>query len=110
MHQDLIRPGTLVEFDGTAAAVADLRKFDAGTASCEWRRFFSSRRARPRPGPSPKNLSPPLPRAGLFPQSKIQSGTNLVLWRWHDPREAEGGAALALLDPENTLGANEGQL
>lgn len=110
MHQDLIRPGTLVAFDVAAAAIADLRKIDAAIAFCEWRRIFQLEKAVPPTWRIAEDLVSGGANGALIPSVQDPSGTNLVLWRWHDAREAEGeGAALGLLDPENMLGANDGQ-
>ena len=41
MHQDLVRPGTLVAFDVTAAAVADLSRADPEITTCLWRDIYA---------------------------------------------------------------------
>lgn len=107
MHQDLIRPGTLVAFDVNAAAIADLRKIDAGTAFCEWRRIFQLEKGIPPSWTVAEELISAGAGGALVPSVQDPSGINLVLWRWHDAHGRAGqGAALALLDPENALGTS----
>jgi RES domain-containing protein len=103
MHQDLIRPGTLVAYDVEADAIADLRDEDPALLLADWRRIFQLDRGVPPSWTLAQQLIDAGAEGALVPSAQNKGGTNLVLWRW---READGsgeGAALKLLDPEVAL-------
>jgi RES domain-containing protein len=103
MHQNLVRPGTLVAFDVEATAIADLSDVDPAVTLCAWRTIHQINKAVP---PS-WTLADQLIAAGadgaLVPSAQNKGGTNLVLWRWHDGRGPGDGAALSLIDPDAAL-------
>jgi RES domain-containing protein len=103
MHQDLVRPGTLVAYDLAAGAIADLRDADPAILGCEWRRIFKLEGGIPPSWTLAQTLHDAGAEGALVPSVQHRGGTNLVLWRWHDARVAGAGAALTLLDPEAVL-------
>jgi RES domain-containing protein len=103
MHQDLVRPGTLVAYDLAASAIADLRDADPAVLACEWRRIFAIERGVPPSWPLAEAAIGAGAQGALVPSVQHRGGTNLVLWRWHDARADGEGAALTLLDPEAVL-------
>ena len=105
MHQDLIRPGTLVAFDVAADAIADLREADPALTECRWRETYWIDGAVPPSWTLAQSLIDAGAQGALVPSIQNRGGANLVLWRWHDAQATGDGAALALLDPEAALGA-----
>lgn len=103
MHQDLVRPGTLVAFDIRADAIADLRGGDPAVLGCAWRRLFQLDHCVPPTWTLAETLRDAGADGALVPSVQQAGGSNLVLWRWHDARTAGPGAALTLLDPEAVL-------
>lgn len=105
MHQDLIRPGTLVAYDVKAAAIADLRAADPAITECLWREIFMVERSTPPSWTLAEELIAAGAEGALVPSVQNRGGANLVLWRWHDAGAGPGkGAALQVLDPEAALG------
>ena len=103
MHQDLVRPGTLVAYDLRADAIVDFRQGDPAVLTCEWRRIFKLEKGIP-PSWTLADLAQEAGADGaLVPSIQHPGGTNLVLWRWHDAQVAGEGAHLTLLDPEAVL-------
>lgn len=100
MHQDLIRPGTLVGYDVEAAAIADLRDADPTISYCEWRRIFKVENGVPPSWPLARALIADGAQGALVPSAQNRGGVNLVLWRWTAAGE---GARLTLLDPDAAL-------
>lgn len=103
MHQDLVRPGTLVAYDLAAAAIADLRDEDPAILTCEWRRIFAIERGMPPSWTLANAVIGAGAEGALVPSIQNPGGTNIVLWSWTDAREGGTGAALTLLDPEAVL-------
>ena len=103
MHQDLIRPGTLVAYDVQAEAVADLTGADPAITSCLWRDIYMVERATPPSWALAEQLIADGAEGALVPSLQNRGGRNLVLWRWHDASGAGEGAALTLVDPEAAL-------
>ncbi len=103
MHQDLVRPGTLVAYDLDATAIADLRDADPAILACEWRRIFKLEDGVPASWDLAGQCLAAGAQGALVPSIQHRGGTNLVLWRWHDARTSGEGAALTLLDPEAVL-------
>jgi RES domain-containing protein len=103
MHQDLIRPGTLVAFDVEASRIADLTAVDPEVTTGLWRRTFLVERS----SPSSWRLTEELLAAGaegaLVPSVQNRGGINLILWRWHQASQRGTGARLTLLDLEAAL-------
>lgn len=104
-HRDLVQPGTLVAFDVTANAIADLGAGEVSreTLTTPWRAEVRASRT-----PATWTLAATLAASGvegiLCPSAIHAGGTNLVLWQWHDASVAEApGAALRLLDPHGDL-------
>jgi RES domain-containing protein len=107
-NQAFVRPGTLVEYDISAGAIADftdnarLRAHDIEEAALTslWREI------RDLEGRTPPSweLADALIAAGaegaLVPSVQHRGGTNLVLWRWG----GEAGAEVRVIDPERDLG------
>lgn len=107
MYQDLVRPGTLVAFDVAADAIADLTRIDPAITHCLWRDLHMIRRETPPSWTLATALIAQGAQGALVPSVQHRGGRNLVLWRWHAARAADGageGAALTLLDPEALLG------
>lgn len=107
MHQDLVRPGTLVAFDVTAGAAADLTQADPAITHCLWRDLHMIRRETPPSWTLATALIARGAEGALVPSVQHRGGRNLVLWRWHAAPQPEGageGASLTLLDPEALLG------
>ncbi|UVO51373.1 RES family NAD+ phosphorylase [Sphingomonas sp. SUN019] len=113
MHQDLIRPGTLVAYDVTADVIVDLTdpaiceklKVTASDLACAWRTIHAIERGVPPTWPLVDRLVAADCAGALVPSFQRPDGVNLVLWRWHDAATAGDGAALTLLDPTGELGA-----
>lgn len=103
MHQELIRPGTLVAYDVQAQRIADLTTADPGTTSGLWRDIYMVQRAIPPSWTLAERLIAAGAEGALVPSVQNRGGRNLVLWRWHDAREVGEGAALTLLDPDSAL-------
>jgi RES domain-containing protein len=104
MHQDLVRPGTLVAFDLTARAIADLRAVDSAIGQCAWREIYKIEGSTPPSWPLAEELIAAGAEGALVPSVQYRGGVNLVLWRWHDAAAGRGdGAALTLVDPEADL-------
>ena len=103
MHQDLVRPGTLVAFDVAAAKIADLSGADPALTRCDWRRIVAIEKDTPPSWTLAQELIAAGAEGALVPSVQHKGGTNLVLWRWHDAAEPGEGAALSLLDPERAL-------
>lgn len=103
MHQDLVRPGTLVAYDVQAGAIADLTHADPAVTGCLWRDIYMVDKGMPPSWPVATRLIAAGAEGALIPSAQASGGTNLVLWRWHDARESGAGAALTLLDPERVL-------
>ena len=109
MHQDLIRPGTLVAFDLAAGRVADLTTWDPAVTACLWREIHMIRRETPPSWTLAQALIAAGAQGALVPSVQHRGGRNLVLWRWRKAGAGEEdgageGAALTLLDPEALLG------
>ena len=103
MHQDLVRPGTLVAFDVTANGIADLTDADPAVTHCQWRAIHFVEKGVPPSWAIARELIANGVAGALVPSVRNRGGTNLVLWRWHDAGAAGEGARLALLDPEAAL-------
>jgi RES domain-containing protein len=103
MHQDLIRPGTLVAYDVAARAVADLSEGDPAILTCRWRQIYKVEGGVPPSWALADRLIAAGAEGALVPSVQHRGGTNLVLWRWHEAGRAGEGAALTLLDPEAAL-------
>lgn len=108
MHQDLIRPGTLVAYDVEARAIVDLRDGDPAVLACEWRRIFKVENGTPPSWALARELIADGAEGALVPSVQNRGGVNLVLWRWCNAVGEGEGARLALLDPEAAL-AGEGR-
>ena len=103
LHQDIVRPGTLVAFDVRASAIADLTGTDPAITDCAWRTIYAVEGGTPPSWPVAQELIAGDAEGALVPSAQNRGGTNLVLWRWHDARGPGEGAALTLLDPEAVL-------
>ena len=109
MHQDLVRPGTLVAFDVQADAVADLTDADPAITMALWRQIHMIDKADPPSWALARALIAAGAQGALVPSAQHRGGRNLVLWRWHDAPVAPSGgragegARLTLLDPEAVL-------
>lgn len=103
LHQDIIRPGTLVAFDVEARAVADLTQADGAVTTCLWRDIYGVRREVPPSWSLAQDLIAAGADGALVPSVQNPGGRNLVLWRWHAAAAPGEGAALTLLDPEAAL-------
>lgn len=103
MHQDLVRPGTLVALDVRANAVADLSGADPRLLANEWRRIYKLEGGTPPSWPLAERLIAAGAEGALVPSVQNRAGLNLVLWRWRDAERAGEGAALTLLDPVGDL-------
>ena len=103
MYQELIRPGTLVAFDVTARAIADLRAVEPAITACRWREIVGEERGIPPSWPFAQELIAAGAQGALVPSVQHAGGTNLVLWRWREAAGEGEGAALALIDPEQAL-------
>lgn len=103
MHQDLLRPGTLVAFDVRASAIGDLRDADRRLAENEWRRIYKLEGGTPPSWKLAKRLIADGAEGALVPSVQNRGGLNLVLWRWRDAEKAGEGAAITLLDPMGDL-------
>ena len=105
MHQDLIRPGTLVAYDLAAQRIADLTATDPAITGCLWRQLYRVEGRVPPTWPLVDTLIAAGAEGALVPSIAHGGGVNLVLWRWHSASEGRGeGAALSLLDPHAVLG------
>ena len=104
MHQDLVRPATLVAFDLEAAAIADLRGDDPTVLFSPWRTIFKVEGGVPPSWALARQLIDAGAEGALAPSVQHRGGTNLVLWRWRDAAGGGDGARLTLLDPERSLG------
>ena len=103
MHQDLVRPGTLVAFDVEAAAIADLTGADPAITECAWRDIYGVQNGVPPTWTIAQSLIDAGVDGALVPSAVARGGRNLVLWRWHAASVGGEGAALTLLDPEAAL-------
>ena len=103
MHQDIVRPGTLVAFDVEADAVADLTGADPAIAGCLWRDLHAVQRVTPPAWTLALELIAAGAAGAVVPSAQLRGGRNLVLWRWHEAGQEGSGAALTLLDPEAVL-------
>lgn len=103
MHQDLVRPGTLVAYDLSAIRIADLTAADQSVTHCLWRQTYKVDGGVPPTWPLVEELVGRGAEGALVPSVAHRGGTNLVLWRWHDAAGAGEGAALTVLDPEAVL-------
>ena len=103
MHQDIVRPGTLVAFDVEASAVADQTTADPRITLSDWRTIFAIGKGVPPSWPVARELIGAGAEGALIPSVQHAGATNLVLWRWRDAREPGTGASLSLLDPEGAL-------
>lgn len=103
MHQDLVRPGTLVAFDVAAPAIADLTAADPAVTACLWRAIHRIERGIPPSWTLADRLIAAGADGALVPSVQNRGGVNLVLWRWHDAGINGDGAALTLVDPERAL-------
>ncbi|MCC2981151.1 RES family NAD+ phosphorylase [Sphingomonas sp. IC4-52] len=106
MHQDLIRPGTLVAFDVTADAIADLTDADPSITACLWREIHMIHKQVPPSWAVASDLIARGADGAIVPSVQHRGGRNLVLWRWHAAGRAGEGAELTLLDPEALLGGS----
>lgn len=109
-YQGLPKPGTLIAYDVVSKAVADLtdgrgRPCDARVAeacACAWATDAALEKT-----PASWAIASELIEAGadgaLVPSVAHPGGTNLVLWRWHEARQAETGAAVIIFDPLGDL-------
>lgn len=104
MHQDLIRPGTLVAYDIAAPRIADLTGADPAITHCLWRQIYRIDGGVPPTWPVVETLVAKGAHGALVPSIAHPDGINLVLWRWHAAGEDGEGAALTPLDPEAVLG------
>lgn len=103
MHQDLVRPGTLVAFDVAADSIADLGDADPAITLALWRQIHMIDRKTPPSWALASKLIAAGAQGALVPSAQLRGGRNLVLWRWHDAAAAGEGARLSLLDPERAL-------
>ncbi|MBW4330284.1 RES family NAD+ phosphorylase [Stakelama sp. CBK3Z-3] len=103
MHQNLVRPGTLVAFDVEADAIADLRGEDASLTHGLWRDQAMLRGEVPESWRLAERLIAEGAQGALIPSVLDPAGTNLVLWCWYREGEAGEGASLTLIDPEAVL-------
>lgn len=103
LHQDIVRPGTLVAFDIAAHAIADLTHADRAITTCLWREIYGVRKDVPPSWALAQALIAAGAEGALVPSVQSPGGRNLVLWRWHDAATPGEGAALSLLDPEAAL-------
>lgn len=103
MHQDLIRPGTLVALDVEATAIADLHDADPAILFNEWRTTFKLAGGTPPSWTMAQQLIADGAQGALVPSAQNRGGTNLVLWRWRDADGSGEGARLTLLDLEAAL-------
>lgn len=103
MHQDIIRPGTLVAYDVEAAAIADLTTADSAITACLWRDIYAVQKGMPPSWTLARQLIAGGAEGALVPSVQSRGGRNLVLWRWHAAGGDGEGAALGLLDPEAAL-------
>lgn len=103
MHQDLVRPGTLVAFDVKASAIADLTAAEPSITLCDWRTIYGVAKGTPPSWALAQELIGAGAEGALVPSAQNRGGVNLVLWRWHDAAVPGDGACLTLLDPEKAL-------
>ena len=103
MHQNLIRPATLVAVDVEADAIADLREADPAITHCLWRTIYALQDNVPPSWALAQKLIASGAEGALVPSVQNRGGTNLVLWRWHDASAPGEGAGLSVLDPEQAL-------
>lgn len=104
MHQDLIRPGTLVAYDVAAQRIADLTGADTAITACLWRQIYRVDDGMPPTWPLVERLVADGAEGALVPSIAHPGGVNLVLWRWRTAGDRGGGAALTPLDPDRVLG------
>lgn len=103
MHQDIIRPGTLVAYEIEASAIADLTEADEAITRCLWREIYGVRKQTPPSWPVAERLIAAGAQGALVPSVQNRGGRNLVLWRWRDAAVEGEGAGLTLLDPDAAL-------
>ena len=110
-YQGLPKPGTLVPYHLDARKIADLttrtaqacdtRVAEALTANWKAVALLDGK------VPPSWTLTEELIAAGaegaLVPSAQNPGGRNLVLWQWHEKGQPGDGAALTVLDPDDTL-------
>ena len=104
MHQELVRPGTLIGVDVQAAAIADLREVDTDVTGCDWRQLHWVEHRTPPSWSLAADLIASGAEGALVPSLQKHGATNLVLWCWHQGGGRGEGAALAIIDPDGAFG------
>lgn len=110
-YQGIAKPGTLLPFRVDAKAVVDLTDGQGGPVddwvrdglSGDWKMIARIDGQVPPSWVLAQELIAAGAEGALVPSAQNKGGTNLVLWRWHDAREAGEGAALSLIDPDASL-------
>ena len=110
-YQGLPKPGMLAPYRLEATLIADLTNgkghpadsMVAAATTADWKHIAFLENQLPPSWNIAQALLADGAEGALVPSVQNRSGTNLVLWRWHDGSKPGTGAVLTLLDPERTL-------